>query len=392
MFAILYTEYIYGYCKGCFERLVSSLNKDGTVTIDGKRHINFGSYNYLGFGGSKKSFETNIYMNDSYPISSCCSRYDLPEDSKHLKLLEETENTFAEFIGKESCVIYPMGWATNVTTIPLLTDNTLIFSDELNHASIAMGCKLSSNTKIIAFNNNDPVDLEKKIIENKDKYNFEKIMIIIEGLYSMEGTIVNLPEFVKIKKKYNAFIYLDEAHSIGALGEHGKGACEYFNIDPNDVDVLMGTFTKSFASVGGYVCGSKELIDMIKSNSSGVLYDTCIGYGSLMQIYNVLNNENDMMEKVKLLKNNIAYIRNRLKKECRLQILGDDDSPVIPVLTHNVIDMVKISSDFLDIHNIALVVASYPATSMNGSRLRLCISSSHTKEQLDFFCDCINKI
>ena len=158
-----------------------------------------------------------------------------------------------------------MGFATNALNLPsLLSPGCLVVSDEKNHASIILGLRLSGAT-IKVYKHNDVKNLEK-VIENaivhgqpKSGASWKKIFIILEGVFSMEGSIVKLPEIVAIKKKYGAYIYLDEAHSIGATGPHGKGIVDYYGLNPKDIDILMGTFTKSFGSAGGYIAGSKVL-------------------------------------------------------------------------------------------------------------------------------------
>ncbi|PIO62051.1 8-amino-7-oxononanoate synthase domain protein [Teladorsagia circumcincta] len=156
-----------------------------------------------------------------------------------------------------------MGFSTNSMNIPSLVDKgSLILSDELNHASLVLGCRVSGAT-VKVFKHNNVLDCEKHLRNAlchpspKTGKPFNKVLIVIEGIYSMEGTIVNLPEFIRIKKKYNAYLFLDEAHSVGALGPTGKGVVEYWGCDARDVDVMMGTLTKSFAAAGGYMGGTK---------------------------------------------------------------------------------------------------------------------------------------
>jgi serine palmitoyltransferase len=396
-----YTKHIYGYASPCFERKVNKLNNDGTINIENNNEcINFGSYNYLGFGGSKpeNEFENffGSYDDENQLLSCCCTMNDMKDNIEYLNLLERTENEFSKFIGTESTVIFPMGWGTNVNVIPIFCDkDTLIMSDEYNHASIAMGCKLIG-CKVIPFRNNDYNDLEFKLITelnkhiiSKNKYDkkdlsleivYSKIIIIIEGLYSMEGNISYLREFVRIKNTYKTYLYVDEAHSIGALGSNGKGICEYYDVNTKDVDILMGTFTKSFSSIGGYISGSSKLINYVKSKSPGIIYDTCISPICLKQILNVLKSK-DFGTNVNILRENTKYIRNLLKKN-NIKILGQDDSPVIPILTYDIITMTKVS-EYCKKIGIALVVAGYPATPIDSSRVRLCISADHTIDQLN---------
>jgi serine palmitoyltransferase len=171
----------------------------------------------------------------------------------------QLEKKVAQFVGKEDAIIFDMGYATNSTSIPsLIGKGGLIISDSLNHASIVMGCR-STGAKIKVFRHNDPEDLERVLRQSiaegqpRTHRDWKKILVVVEGIYSMEGEILRLPEIVAVKKKYKAYLYVDEAHSIGALGKTARGVCDYWGVDPADVDILMGTFTKSFGSVGGYI-------------------------------------------------------------------------------------------------------------------------------------------
>lgn len=175
----------------------------------------------------------------------------------------ELEQLTARFLGVEDAIVFGMGFATNSLNIPtLITPGCLVVSDEKNHASIILGLRLSGAvTKV--FNHNSINDLERVLQESiatgqpKTGKPWKKILIIVEGVFSMEGSIVKLPEIVALKKKYKAYLYLDEAHSIGATGPSGRGVLDFYGVDPNDIDILMGTFTKSFGSAGGYIAGNK---------------------------------------------------------------------------------------------------------------------------------------
>ena len=163
-----------------------------------------------------------------------------------------------------------MGFATNALNLPmLLNKHTLVLSDEKNHASIILGLRLSKAT-VMVFKHNSVENLEKilrkAIIHGhpKTRRPWKKIVVVVEGVYSMEGSIVRLPEILQLKQKYPFYIYLDEAHSVGAMGPNGRGVTDYFGIDPKEIDILMGTFTKSFGSAGGYIAGSKRLISYLR--------------------------------------------------------------------------------------------------------------------------------
>jgi len=209
--------------------------------------LNTGSYNYLGFADDWKTScgEEVLGTLSKWPINMSSARSDMGSIVLH----EELEKIVADFLGKEAAVVYQMGFGTNLTTVPaLMGPGTLIISDSLNHTSIVNGAR-SSPALIRVFKHNNPDQLElilKESIVNGQPCGrpWTKILVMVEGIYSMEGHICRLPEIVRVCKKYKAYLYVDEAHSIGALGATGRGVCELTGVDPADVDILMGTFTK----------------------------------------------------------------------------------------------------------------------------------------------------
>lgn len=222
--------------------------------------LNLGSYNYLGFASNDGPCANNsIESIHEYGLASCSSRSEFGSIPLHTEL----EALTARFLGVDDAITLGMGFATNSLNIPtLLSPGCLVVSDEKNHASIILGLRLSGAT-IKVFHHNDMKDLERvlknAIVNGQPKTGapWKKIMIVVEGVFSMEGSIVKLPEVIALKKKYKAYVYLDEAHSIGAMGPNGGGVIDFYKVNPKDVDILMGTFTKSFGSAGGYIAGSK---------------------------------------------------------------------------------------------------------------------------------------
>lgn len=222
--------------------------------------LNLGSYNYLGFASNTgPCAEQSIEAIEKYGIATCSPRSELGTQSIHVELEELT----ARYLGVDDAIVFGMGFATNSMNVPaLLSPGCLVVSDEKNHASIILGLRLSgATTKVFRHNNMKHLDkvLRDAIITGQPKTHepWKKIMIVVEGVFSMEGSICNLPELIALKKKYKAYIFLDEAHSIGALGPNGGGVIDFYNCNPKDVDICMGTFTKSFGSAGGYIAGSK---------------------------------------------------------------------------------------------------------------------------------------
>lgn len=217
-------------------------------------------------------------------------------------------------------------------------------SDELNHSSLVLGSRLSG-AAIKVFRHNDVEDLEKKLKESivygqpRTSRPWKKILIVVEGVYSMEGSIVNLPKIIELKKKYRAYLYLDEAHSIGAIGPHGKGVVDYWGCDHKDVDILMGTFTKSFGSCGGYIAGTKQLINHIRTHSYANCYASSMSAPVAEQIITSLkiisgeDGTDEGKKRIAQLAWNSHYFRENLLKMGFI-VYGNNDSPVVPLMLY----------------------------------------------------------
>ncbi|KAG9484352.1 hypothetical protein GDO78_009983 [Eleutherodactylus coqui] len=216
---------------------------------------------------------------------------------------------------------------------------------------------------------------------------WKKILIVVEGIYSMEGSIVRLPEIIALKKKYKAYLYLDEAHSIGAVGPTGRGVVEYFGMDPEDVDVMMGTFTKSFGSVGGYIAGKRDLVDYLRSHSHSAFYATSMSAPIAEQIMRVMKcimgSDGTLtgQQRVNQLAENTRYFRQKLH-DLKLIIYGNEDSPIVPVLMYMPTKVGAFARHMLR-KKIGVVIVGFPATPIAEARVRFCISAAHTKEMLD---------
>ena len=230
--------------------------------------LNLGSYNYLGFADDWDVTCRKGVMEalDALPVSTSSSRMEFGTTKLH----RQVEQLVSSFLGKEDAMCLNMGFNTNATTIPaLVNQGDLIISDALNHTSIVNGAR-GSGAAIRTFRHNDTVQLEEILREAiimgrpRTRRPWNKILVIVEGIYSMEGEYCDLRNVARVSKKYGAYIYLDEAHSIGAMGSTGRGCVEYTGVDTSDIDIMMGTFTKSFGGMGGYIAGSKEMISFLR--------------------------------------------------------------------------------------------------------------------------------
>jgi serine palmitoyltransferase len=313
----------------------------------------------------------------------------------------ELEALTAQFFGVEDAIVFGMGFATNSLNLPsLLSTGCLVISDEKNHASIIVGLKLSGATvKVYKHNNSKDLErvLEDAIIKGqKDGKPWKKALIVLEGVFSMEGSIVHLPEIVAIKKKYGAYLYLDEAHSVGATGPHGRGVTEFHGVDPKDIDILMGTFTKSFGSAGGYIAGKKELIDFLRVNSHAHCYASSMSPAVAQQIITSmriimgLDGSNEGQKRIEKLARNTRYFRRRIA-QMGVIIFGHEESPVVPMLVY-LYSKISFFARSLLKRNIAVVGAGFPAVPLFEGRIRFCMSAAHTKDQLDYVLDNIAEL
>ena len=383
----LFYRHIFTPIKDCWSR---PIHGHASTVVDVKVNdnefrscINMGSYNYLGFGGIHPDITPRVkHAIDTYGVSSTSVRNGSEND-----LQSVLELTVSRFLKKDNAVVIGMGFATNTSVIPSIImdgvepQNVLVLSDAFNHASIVEGIRLSG-AKVKVFKHNDASHLEEIMLYETTYNTWDKIVVFVEGIYSMEGDFCNLPEIVQIKTKYGAHLYLDEAHSIGAIGETGRGVTEHFNIDTSHIDVMMGTFTKSFGSVGGYVCASQSIINCIRANATACVYASGMSHAAVMQAIATLDILIAGSKKPLRLRENANYFRKSLM-EMNFPILGDMDSPIIPFLIERVDKMVEFSRKCLD-DSVAIVVVGYPATPLLESRARFCISSEHTRKQLDY--------
>ncbi|KAJ5600434.1 hypothetical protein N7450_001501 [Penicillium hetheringtonii] len=371
------------------DRASDDHNKTFYLTGTRTDALNLSSYNYLGFAQSQGPCadaventiqENGLSSNVSATSAACISQ-------------NELEDILADFIGKEASIIFSMGFSTNTSILPsLVSKGSLIISDELNHASIRVGCRLSG-ASIVSFRHNDMKSLEERLRtaisqgQLPSHRPWSKILVIVEGLYSMEGTICDLPSLVALRRRYKFNLFVDEAHSIGALGSQGKGVCDYFGIDSSEVDILMGTLTKSFGANGGYIAATRSMIQKLRATNPAIAYGEPASPAIITQISISLQIiQGKMMlgqgqERLQRLAFNSRYLRLGLKR-LGFIVYGHDDSPVIPLLVINPAKLTMLSRLMLD-RKIAVVVAAVPVVPLALCRVRLCASAAHCLEDLE---------
>ncbi|XP_077807326.1 serine palmitoyltransferase 3 isoform X2 [Macaca mulatta] len=361
--------------------------------------INMGSYNFLGLAAKyDESMRTIKDVLEVYGTGVASTRHEMGTLDKH----KELEDLVAKFLNVEAAMVFGMGFATNSMNIPALVGKgCLILSDELNHTSLVLGARLSGAT-IRIFKHNNTQSLEKLLRDAviygqpRTRRAWKKILILVEGVYSMEGSIVHLPQIIALKKKYKAYLYIDEAHSIGAVGPTGRGVTEFFGLDPHEVDVLMGTFTKSFGAAGGYIAGRKDLVDYLRVHSHSAVYASSMSPPIAEQIIRSLKHLMGMdgttqgLQRVRQLAKNTRYFRQRLQ-EMGFIIYGNENSPVVPLLLYMPGKVAAFARHMLE-KKIGVVVVGFPATPLAEARARFCVSAAHTREMLDTVVCCVLKI
>jgi 8-amino-7-oxononanoate synthase len=352
---------------------------DGTAgnrsIIDGVEMINFSSYNYLGFSGHPEVIAAAKEAIDLYGTSVSASRLVSGERPVHRKL----EEGLAAHIGVEAAVVFVGGHATNVTTIGhLFTKDDLILHDSLCHDSILQGIYLSG-AKRMSFPHSDLAEMEQALTQLRDQY--RRVLICTEGVFSMDGDICDLSSLIDLKKRFKCNLLIDEAHSIGVLGPSGRGIGHYYpNINPADVDLWMGTLSKSFASCGGYIAGNKALVNYLKYTAPGFLYSVGMSPANTAAALKSL----ELMQKHPEI---VEQLRQRSRLFLELARTKGIDTgmsagaAIIPAIIGNSIQCMQLSHA-LAARCINVQPIVHPAVEENAARLRFFISATHTEEEI----------
>lgn len=345
-----------------------------TALIDGREYVNFCSYNYLGMSGDPRVAQAAKDAIDRYGTSVSASRVVAGEKRLH----RELEQALARFVGADDAIVYVGGHSTNETTIGhLFGPGDLILHDALSHNSIIQGCLLSGARRR-PFPHNDWRAVDEILSEVRKDY--RRVLIAVEGVYSMDGDIPQLPKFIEVKERHKAQLMVDEAHSIGTLGAHGRGIGEHFGIDPRQVDLWMGTLSKSFGSCGGYIAGCRALVEYLKYTSPGFVYSVGISppnAASALASIEVLEAEPQRVARL----HDRARLFLRLAQERHLNTGLSKDSPVVPVILGNSVHALQLSRA-LAARGINVMPILYPAVEEKAARLRFFLTSRHTDEQI----------
>jgi 8-amino-7-oxononanoate synthase len=343
------------------------------VVINGKRFIMFGSNNYLGLANDPRMKKAAIEAIEKFGTGVAGSRF----LNGNTVLHEELEEKLARFKRRERALIYATGYQMNVGVVSALAGpGDVVIVDKLDHASIIDGCRMSG-AEIRRFKHNDLNDLERilKVVDrNKAK------LVIVDGVFSMEGDIAPLPEISKLCKKYGARLIVDDAHATGVLGRTGRGTCEYFGLENSEVDLVVGTCSKSFASVGGFVVGDKKVIDYIQHVSRSMIFSAALPPACVASISKAIDIIESEPQRIKQLWDNSKYLLKRLKEVgCNI---GPTQTPIIPVLIGDNEKTFMLWRMLFDNGVFSNPVIS-PAVPPKRTLIRVVVTATHTKEQLD---------
>ena len=355
--------------------------QDTEVLINGKKVLMFGSNSYLGLTNHPKVIEAAVAATKKYGTGCAGSRFLNGTLDIHIAL----EDRLAKFVGKDEAIIYSTGFQVNLGVASCLTGREdYILWDELDHASIIEGCRLSMSKKI-KYKHNDMEILEKKLqMCNPDKVK----LIITDGVFSMEGDVANLPKICELAKKYNAAVYVDEAHGIGVFGNQGRGTCDHFGVT-KDVDLIMGTFSKSFAALGGFIATDSVTANYLRHNSRSYIFSASITPASTAAVNAALDIMESEPERIEHLWKVTNYALDGFRNiGCEI---GHTSTPIIPLFIRDNDKTFAVTRDLLEDGIFVNPVVS-PAVPSQDTLIRFSLMATHTIEQVDRALECIQKV
>ena len=343
------------------------------VQMEGKEIIMLGSNNYLGLTTHPEVVEAGIKAIEEFGSGCSGSRFLNGTLTTHVLLEQE----LAEFLNKEDVVTFSTGFQSNLGIISCLAGRTdYIISDKENHASIYDGCRLSF-AKMLRYNHSDMEDLERLLQSVPDTAG---ILIVTDGVFSMAGDICKLPEIVALAKKYGARVMVDDAHALGVLGEHGRGTAEFFGLE-DQVDIYMGTFSKSLASLGGYMASSKEVCEYVRHNSRPFIFSASITPSSVAVARKALEILKREPQRVTRLAQLSDYMR-KLLRDLGVDIIEKDRTPIIPIYTYTNMRTFVACKMLFD-SGVYVNSTISPAVPVGKSLLRTSYMATHSEEHLE---------
>ena len=356
--------------------------KQGTeVSMGGHRVLMFGSNAYTGLTGDDRIIEAGVQAMRKYGSGCAGSRFLNGTLDLHVQL----EKELADFVGKDEALCFSTGFTVNSGVIACLTDrNDYIICDDRDHASIVDGRRLSFSQSL-KYKHNDMADLEKQL----QKCNPDSVkLIVVDGVFSMEGDLANLPEIVRLKHKYNATIMVDEAHGIGVFGRDGRGVCDHFGLT-DEVDLIMGTFSKSLASIGGFIAADKSIINWLRHNCRTYIFsasNTPAATAAALEALHIIQNEPERRE-------NLWKVTNYALKRFREEgfEIGDTESPIIPLYVRDTDKTFLVTKLAFD-EGVFINSVIPPACAPQDTLVRFALMANHTVEQIDEAVEKLSKI
>lgn len=345
-----------------------------TTRIGGRDYINFASYNYLGLAGHPQVDQAAKEAIDRYGTTVSASRLVAGERS----VQRDLERGLAQVYGTEDCVVFVSGHATNVSTIGhLFGPKDLIVHDSLIHNSVLMGVQLSGAARR-SFPHNDVAALDRLLTDIRGR--FERVLIVVEGIYSMDGDMPDLPALIELKRRHQTFLMVDEAHALGVLGEKGHGLHEHFGIDGRDVDIWMGTLSKTLSGCGGYIAGERVLVEQLKYAAPGFVYSVGIAPPMAAASLAALDLMRAEPQRVAQLKRRGRFFLQQARAAGLDTGLSQGYS-VIPVIVGSSLKAVRLSNSLFE-HGVNVQPIIHPAVEEKAARLRFFLSSEHTEAQI----------
>ncbi|MFO0821423.1 MAG: aminotransferase class I/II-fold pyridoxal phosphate-dependent enzyme [Pirellulales bacterium] len=350
---------------------------DGSwVVVDGQRMLMLGSYEYLGLLHHPKLKSAMLDAIERFGTGHHGARLLTGTTSLHKQL----ERKLSEFMRAEDSLVYSSGFVTNVSTVATLVDRTgVVIGDEWNHASIVDGCR-ASGAEFLTFRHNNIDSLAQQL----DRAAGRPTLVVVDAVFSMDGDIIDLPGVVEQCRKHRALLMVDEAHSIGVLGKTGRGIQEHFGLADHDIDIKMGTLSKTIANIGGFVAGRESIITFLRHHARGYIFSGALPNGPVAASIAAIEVMETEPQHVERLWANREYYVAGLKK---LGFdIGHTQTPIVPIMTWTeeaVLEMTRICREL----RLLVVPVAFPAVPLNATRLRTCVSSSHSFEDLDFALD-----
>ncbi len=349
------------------------------VTVEEKRMLVMASYSYLGLVGHPKITQAAIAAAKDFGTGTHGVRVLAGTTTLH----EELEKTISDFHGTEDTIVFSSGYVTNLATISTLVGKgNVVICDKLNHASIVDGCTLS-NARMLIYRHNDMSDLESCL---KQSGNAGKL-VVVDAVFSMDGDIVNLPEVSRLSRKYGAMVMVDEAHSLGVIGAHGRGIVEHFNLDNRAIDIKMGTLSKTIPSVGGYITGKADLISALRHNARGYVFSASLPppqAAAAIKAFEVIRAEPERV-------NRLRMVATRYREG--LRALNFDtlisETPIVPIACKTENLTMKMTRKCLE-RGLFVLPVVFPAVPINSPRLRTTVTAAHTDEDIDFALEVIS--